>query len=227
MKLRLAKAVLVDADILLLDEPTNHLGKISYSFHIYVYFDLLLCITIFRNFSFELLIHIIFLFSIYFHIDAKTVEWLQDYLNGLTETTVITVSHDTQFVEKTSTDVIHYESRPQWGPHRKLVSYKGKMSEFVKKQPQAKHYFELSTTDLKFKFPDPGRLEGVRTSTQKFLEMENVNFAYPGNDFNTLENVNLKMSLSSRVAVLGANGAGKTTLVKMIVGDTQKLGSVN
>jgi len=27
MKLRLGKAVLVDADILLLDEPTNHLGK--------------------------------------------------------------------------------------------------------------------------------------------------------------------------------------------------------
>jgi elongation factor 3 len=29
------------------------------------------------------------------------------------------------------------------------------------------------------------------------------------------------MTLSSRVAILGANGAGKTTLVKMIVGETQ------
>lgn len=149
------------------------------------------------------------------------MEWLTDYLNGMNDTTVITVSHDTQFVENTCTDVIHYESRAAWGPHRKLVAYKGKMSVFVKKQPQAKHYFELSTTDLLFKFPDPGRLEGVKTSTQKFLEMENVNFRYPGSDINTLENVNLKMSLSSRVAVLGANGAGKTTLVKMLVGDTQ------
>lgn len=178
MKLRLGKAVLVDADILLLDEPTNHL-------------------------------------------DAKTVEWLLDYLNSLNETTVITVSHDTNFVEKSCTDVIHYESRAAWGPHRKLVAYKGKMSEFVKQQPQAKHYFELATTDLKFKFPDPGRLEGIKTSTQKFLEMENVDFRYPGTDYNTLENINIKMSLSSRVAVIGANGAGKTTLVKMIVGDTQ------
>lgn len=42
----------------------------------------------------------------------------------------------------------------------------------MKKQPQAKHYFELATTDLKFIFPDPGRLEGIRTSTQRFLEME-------------------------------------------------------
>ena len=95
------------------------------------------------------------------------------------------------------------------------------MSKFVEKQPQAKHYFELATTDLKFVFPDPGRLEGIRTSTQKFLEMDNVDFRYPGAEKNTLNNVCLKMSLSSRVAVLGANGAGKTTLIKMIVGETQ------
>lgn len=94
------------------------------------------------------------------------------------------------------------------------------MSAFVKKQPQAKHYFELATTDFKFVFPNPGRLEGVRTSTQRFLEMEGVNYRYPGVDTDTLSDVNLKMTLSSRVCLVGANGAGKTTLVKMIVGDT-------
>ncbi|KAL9187276.1 hypothetical protein ACHAXT_001379 [Thalassiosira profunda] len=178
MKLRLATAVLVDADILLMDEPTNHL-------------------------------------------DHKTVEWLQDYLIGLTGTTVLIVSHDTQFLETVCSDVIHYEQRPQWGPHRKLVHYAGRMSAFVKKQPQAKHYFELSETDLKFVFPDPGRLEGIRTSTQRFLEMEGVNYRYPGSDKDTLSDIHLKMTLSSRVCLVGANGAGKTTLVKMIVGDTQ------
>lgn len=178
MKLRLAKAVLIDADILLLDEPTNHL-------------------------------------------DHGTVDWLVDYLRNLTETTVICVSHDTPFLEKITTDVIHYEQRAVWGPHRRLVHYRGKMSKFVEKQPQAKHYFELSTTDLKFVFPEPGRLDGIRTSTQKFLEMENVDYRYPGAEKNTLTGVNLKMSLSSRVAVLGGNGAGKTTLIKMLVGETQ------
>lgn len=212
MKLRLAQAVLIDADILLLDEPTNHL-------------------------------------------DTKTVQWLKDYLTGLTQTTVLIVSHDTPFLEEVVSDgkyrvlcrtlacvciciigltntrihsltltpllVIHYEQRPQWGPHRKLVHYAGKMSAFVKKQPQAKHYFELATTDLKFVFPEPGRLEGIRTSTQRFLEMENVDYRYPGAEQNTLNGINLKMTLSSRVCLIGANGAGKTTLVKMIVGDTQ------
>ena len=73
IKLQLAKAVLVDADILLLDEPTNHL-------------------------------------------DAATVQWLVDCLNALEHTTVVTVSHDTQFVKNTCTDVIHYKKLPQeWG----------------------------------------------------------------------------------------------------------------
>jgi len=179
MKLRLAKAVLIDADILLLDEPTNHLDK-------------------------------------------GTVEWVLNYLNGLTETTVICVSHDTPFIEAMCTDVIHYEHRDVWGPHRRLVHYRGKMSALVEKQPQAKHYFELSSTgNLKFVFPDPGRLDGIRTSTQKFLEMENVDYAYPGTKQNSLTDVNLKLSLSSRVAIIGPNGSGKTTLVKMIVGETQ------
>ena len=61
MKLRLAQAVLIDADILLLDEPTNHL-------------------------------------------DSKTVKWLEDYLTGLKETTVLIVSHDTVFLENVCSD---------------------------------------------------------------------------------------------------------------------------
>lgn len=178
MKLRLARAVLNNADILLLDEPTNHLDK-------------------------------------------KTVEWLTCYLTSQKDTTVLCVSHDTKFVEQVCTDVIHYEKRDIWGPHRKLVHYKGKMSHFVKKQPQAAHYFKLAkTSSLSFKFPNPGRLEGIRTTTQKFLEMDNVAFRYPGTDHDQIKDVCAKMTLASRVAVTGANGAGKTTLVRLIVGET-------
>lgn len=158
------------------------------------------------------------------HLDANTVKWLIRYLTeDLNDTTVICVSHDTPFMEQICTDIIHYENREVWGPYRKLVHYGGTMSAFVEKIPQAKHYFELSNEEgqMKLVFPDPGRLEGVRTSTQKFLEMSGVDFRYPGTDTNQLTDITLKMSLSSRVAVLGANGAGKTTLVKMIVGETQ------
>jgi len=154
------------------------------------------------------------------HLDKSTVEWLTKYLKSLTETTVVTVSHDTNFMENICSDIIHYEKRENWF-HNKLVNYKGAMSAFVEKQPQAKHYFELATSELFFKFPQPGRLEGIKTSTQRFLELERVDFRYPGTDKNQLTSVNLTMTLSSRVAVVGANGAGKTTLIKMLVGDTQ------
>ena len=80
---------------------------------------------------------------------------------------------------------------------------------------------------MKFKFPEPGRLEGIRTSTQKFLELTNVDFTYPGFDEPTLTDVNIKMTLSSRVAVVGANGAGKSTLIKMIVGETKPSNEVS
>jgi elongation factor 3 len=156
------------------------------------------------------------------HLAEGAVDWITNYLNNLENQTILCVSHDTAFLENMCTDIIHYEQRNVWGPYRRLVHYKGRMSEFVKLQPQAKHYFELTTTEdsLKFTFPEPGRLEGVKTSTQKFLEMEGVNFRYHGREGNQLTDVNLKMTLSSRVVVLGGNGAGKTTLLKMIVGET-------
>lgn len=50
--------------------------------------------------------------------------------------------------------------------------------------------------------------------------MTNVDFRYPGIEKNQLNGINLKMSLSSRVVILGQNGAGKTTLLKLIVGET-------
>lgn len=146
---------------------------------------------------------------------------MTDYLNGLSHQTVLCVSHDVAFLDDICTDVIHYEKRDVWGPYNKLVHYKGNMADFAK-HPQSKNYFRqlakekgplgnLNRDDddmLKFVFPEPGRLDGIKTSTQKFIEMENVDFQYPGTDRNQLTNINLKMSLSSRVVVLGANGAG-------------------
>jgi elongation factor 3 len=92
------------------------------------------------------------------------VKWFTEYIKSLENQTVLCVSHDTQFLENICTDIIHYEQRSIWGPYRRLVLYKTKMIGFVKLQPQAKHYFELATSDdgLKFVFPEPGRLDGVR-----------------------------------------------------------------
>jgi ABC-type multidrug transport system ATPase subunit len=45
-----------------------------------------------------------------------------------------------------------------------------------------------------------------------------VGFTYPGAPKPTLSDVSIYITLSSRVAVLGANGAGKSTMIRMLTG---------
>jgi len=82
--------------------------------------------------------------------------------------------------------------------------------------PSARSYYELeSHGGLEFKFPNPGRLDGINSTTRAIARIENVDFRYPGSDTNQLNDVSCHLALGSRVAVLGANGAGKSTLIKV------------
>ncbi|KAK5201344.1 [NU+] prion formation protein 1 [Cryomyces antarcticus] len=170
MKLALARAMLLRADVLLLDEPTNHL-------------------------------------------DVANVKWLEEYLKTHTEITSLIVSHDSGFLDDVCTDVYHYEGK-------KLVCYKGNLAAFVKQKPEAKSYYTLSDSNVQFKFPPPGILTGVRSNTRSILRMTNCTFTYPGASKPSLFDVTCQLSLSSRVAIIGANGAGKSTLIKLLTGET-------
>ncbi|KAI9478308.1 MAG: P-loop containing nucleoside triphosphate hydrolase protein [Benjaminiella poitrasii] len=172
MKLALARAMLMNADILLLDEPTNHL-------------------------------------------DVVNVAWLENYLLGLKTVTSIIVSHDSGFLDHVCSDIIHYE------PNYKLKRYKGNLSEFVKKVPRAASYYSLEATQISFKFPEPGYLEGIKTKERAILKMKNVDFQYPGSDRKQLLDISMQCSLASRVAVIGPNGAGKSTLIKLLTGEIE------
>jgi ABC-type sulfate/molybdate transport systems ATPase subunit len=88
------------------------------------------------------------------HMDASNVKWLQHYLLtcGIT---LITVSHDSGFLDTVCTGIIHYENK-------KLVKYKGNLSKFVEQKPEAKAYYELTDEYQKFNFPLPGPLDGVK-----------------------------------------------------------------
>ena len=48
------------------------------------------------------------------------------------------------------------------------------------------------------------------------LELEDVSFSYPGSDRIVLSHVNLKISGTERIALVGRNGCGKSTLIKLI-----------
>jgi elongation factor 3 len=130
-----------------------------------------------------------------------------------THATVLVVSHDTNFLDAVCTDIIHYENL-------KLVRYPGNLTNFVEKKPECRSYYELASTGgLSFKFPNPGRLEGINSTSRKIAYMDHVDFAYPGKKELQLRDVSCSLCLGSRVCILGANGAGKTTLVKLLVGE--------
>ncbi|ESK96628.1 mrna export factor elf1 [Moniliophthora roreri MCA 2997] len=191
MKLELARAMLLNADVLLLDEPTNHL-------------------------------------------DRASVAWLEKWILGNSHITCMIVSHDSLFLDNVTTDIvslvgvgngrpdfflkkntpqIHYEDK-------KLVYYPGNLSAFVSHHPEAKSYYTLAATSVKFSFPPPGSLMGVRSNTRAILKMTNCTFTYPGRKEPSLYNVSCALSLSSRVFVRGPNGAGKSTLIKLLTGET-------
>eukprot|EP00996_Jenningsia_fusiforme_P006815 NODE_85_length_3392_cov_189.070894_g76_i0.p1 GENE.NODE_85_length_3392_cov_189.070894_g76_i0~~NODE_85_length_3392_cov_189.070894_g76_i0.p1 ORF type:complete len:1061 (-),score=236.14 NODE_85_length_3392_cov_189.070894_g76_i0:161-3343(-) len=146
------------------------------------------------------------------HLDVKNVAWLQKYLISLDRVTTIAVSHDSRFLDEVCTDIIHFENK-------KLRRYKGNLSHFVKLKPEAKSYYELSSSKLVFKFPEPGYLEGVKSRSKVILKASGVGFTYPGTKRKILTGATVWCSLSSRVAVLGANGAGKTTFIRILTGE--------
>ncbi|CAI4627561.1 CPA_1a_G0037690.mRNA.1.CDS.1 [Saccharomyces cerevisiae] len=145
------------------------------------------------------------------HLDTVNVAWLVNYLNtcGITS---ITISHDSVFLDNVCEYIINYEGL-------KLRKYKGNFTEFVKKCPAAKAYEELSNTDLEFKFPEPGYLEGVKTKQKAIVKVTNMEFQYPGTSKPQITDINFQCSLSSRIAVIGPNGAGKSTLINVLTGE--------
>ena len=186
MKLALARAVLLNADLLLLDEPTNHL-------------------------------------------DVQKQQWLVDFLTGpqCSHVTTLVVSHDSKFLNKVLSDVIHYENM-------RLKRYTGNLDSFVEQCPMAKAYFSIHDTEMKFTFPVPGPLEGVKSRTKAIIQAKNITFTYPTQEEKekgpsykqrdgkpTIIDASVQLSQASRVACIGPNGAGKSTLIKVLVGETK------
>ena len=70
-------------------------------------------------------------------------------------------------------------------------------------------------------FPDPGPLDGIRSRVKTVMKMVNVSFKYETASAPILTDATVRLTLGSRVALVGLNGAGKTTLLKLLVGDLE------
>merc|ERR1712051_388149 len=151
------------------------------------------------------------------HLDVNNIKWLEDWLEAFPGS-IICTSHFSPFLDKMCTHIIDFQDR-------KLKTFKGvkgkTLTMFVEKYPEKKSYFELSNETMKFTFPEPGNMEGVKSRSKVILRMNNVSFTYPTKDKPTIVDVSLTVSQVSRVAVIGANGAGKSTAIKVLVGEAK------
>jgi elongation factor 3 len=152
------------------------------------------------------------------HLDVTNIAWIKKWLSEFIQKggSIITTSHDSTFLNEMCTHLIDFQNR-------KLKMFTGKhgnvLSEFVEKFPEKKGYFELKNNVVKFTFPEPGPLEGIKSLSKTLMKMKNVTYQYPSRDTPTIFDVNIECSRVSRVGVIGANGAGKSTAIKILIGE--------
>ena len=155
------------------------------------------------------------------HLDTTNIAWIKDWLKNFIHKggSIIATSHDTSFLNEMCTHLIDFQNR-------KLKTFKGDnpgtvLKEFVDKYPEKAGYFELKNDIIKFKFPEPTPLDGVKSLSKSILRMKEVAYQYASRDKPTIQNITLEVSRISRVAVIGANGAGKTTAIKVLIGELE------
>lgn len=146
------------------------------------------------------------------HLDVINVAWVKNYIKSLTHVTAIMVSHDSSFLNECCTDIIHID-------RLKLRQFRGNLDHFISLNPDVKSVFSLKEAKLKFKFPKPGAIEGVKSRSRALMKISHADFTYPGNTVPTLFDISIQVSMSSRVGCVGENGAGKSTMIKVLTGE--------
>jgi len=146
------------------------------------------------------------------HLDVINVAWVKSYINSLKNVTAIMVSHDSSFLNDCCTNILQIE-------RLKLRSFRGNLNSFIQQNPEAGSYFRLKETKLKFTFPQPGPIEGVKSRSKALMKMAHCDFTYPGNTSPTLFDITIQVSMASRVGCVGENGAGKSTMIKILTGE--------
>ena len=120
------------------------------------------------------------------HLDVINVAWVKNYINSLTNVTAIMVSHDKGFLNDCCTDILSIN-------RLKLKCQKGNLDAFVKTNPEANSFFDIKQSKLKFTFPQPGPIEGVKSKSKALMKMAHADFTYPGNEKPTLFDISIQV----------------------------------
>jgi len=148
------------------------------------------------------------------HLDVVNIAWIQGYIKECTKTVIFT-SQSKETLNVCCTHIAQIK-------RLKLSIFYGNLDKLIEKDAEVEEYFKMDKQKenaIKFTFPEPGILEGVKSRSKAIIKMENCTFTYPSNSKPTIENVSFKVSLVSRVGVCGKNGEGKSTAIKLLTGE--------
>ena len=153
------------------------------------------------------------------HLDVINVAWVKSYIKSLTNVTCIMVSHDAGLLTDVCDNILSIRDL-------KLSNFVGNLPAYVEKNPEAKSFFEFKASEkMKFTFPKPSFIEGIKSRGKALMKMTDVTFGYPTSIAPIVKNVKVQVSMASRVACVGVNGAGKSTMVKLLTGELEPQGT--
>lgn len=220
MKLLLASAMMRDCDILLLDEPTNHLDKGSVEW-------LSQYLSSLANTALMVISHDPHFLNavctdIIQYSNQKTLEYYEGNFDDFRRQRQITSDEEAEAL-LLGQDVDEREfATPAAGvpSSSSLVGPSDGGADDEDAVPAGTAVAAgLLDKQAKVSFPIPGKLPGHSTG-KPVMELKNVWFAYDEQEGPmVLKDVTCRLSLTSRVGIVGENGAGKSTLLNLLCGE--------
>merc|ERR1719271_1799698 len=128
------------------------------------------------------------------HLDEQSVEWLGDYINGITQASVMVISHEPKFLDKVCTHIMAYVDKKleyTVGDFQAFAAAKGLTKEQIDAMLSGNLSFDTKKAEdeegegedgapkidapvsgpPKLTFPIPGSVEGVKSGSRAVLEV--------------------------------------------------------
>ena len=206
MRLNLARTLMSRSDLLLLDEPTNHLDLDAILWledWLNTYEGTLILISHDRDFLDAVTDHIL-------HIENQELTLYTGNYSTFEVTRSERLAQQQQAFEKQVEARAHLQ--------KFIDRFKAKATKARQAQSRIKQLEKMQLlapahvdTPFTFSFREPTKM------SSPLLTLDQAEIGYPGKSI--ASKINLQITPSSRIGLLGMNGAGKSTLIKSLVGD--------